>query len=292
MTATTRHPAALTVAGSDSGGNAGIQADLRAFHVFGVHGCTAIAALTAQNPWGVSGVQEVTPEFLGQQLDAVLPQYGLGAAKTGMLATAALIETVAERFAHYPALPKVIDPVMIATSGARLLASDAVTALCKRLLPLATLITPNLPEAEVLLGRPFTGRDAVATAARALYEHFGRTVLVKGGHHAERLACDVLWDATGGMLLETPVVADPLSTHGTGCSLSAAIAAALACGHELREAVIQGKAYVYEAIRCGVRIGERATVLGTPSRLPVDAVRVRPLDATGNDDTNNQANKE
>jgi len=187
VSAITQQPAALTVAGSDSGGNAGIQADLRAFHVFGVHGCTAIAALTAQNPWGVSGVQEVTPEFLRRQLDAVLPHYSLGAAKTGMLATAPLIEAVADCFARVPGLPKVVDPVMVATSGARLLAPDAVAALCARLLPLAALITPNLPETEVLLGRPVGG--VVAAAARALRERFGCAVLVKGGHATAARAC-------------------------------------------------------------------------------------------------------
>ncbi len=272
---TIRRPAALTVAGSDSGGNAGIQADLRAFHVFGVHGCTAIAALTAQNPWGVAAVQGVSPDFLAKQLDAVLPHYAIGAAKTGMLATAGLIEAVAERFARYPALAKVVDPVMVATSGARLLEPDAVVALRERLLPLASLITPNLPEAEVLLDRSVRGLAAAAEAARALHGRFGCAVLVKGGHDTENRARDVLFDGVETMVLETPAVAEPLSTHGTGCSLSAAITAALACGADLREAVIAGKAYVYEAIRTGVRVGDRATVLGTPARIPVEAVTVR-----------------
>jgi len=240
-----------------------------------VHGCTAIAALTAQNPWGVSGVQEVTPEFLRRQLDAVLPHYSLGAAKTGMLATAPLIEAVADCFARVPGLPKVVDPVMVATSGARLLAPDAVAALCARLLPLAALITPNLPETEVLLGRPVGGVvAAAAAAARALRERFGCAVLVKGGHATAVRACDVLCDDAGCVVLETPVVADPLSTHGTGCSLSAAIAAALACGKPLLDAVAEGKAYVYESIRTGTWVGEAAAVLGTPARLPVEQVRI------------------
>jgi hydroxymethylpyrimidine/phosphomethylpyrimidine kinase len=276
-TNTIRRPAALTVAGSDSGGNAGIQADLRAFHVFCVHGCTAIAALTAQNPWGVDAVLQVNPHFLGQQLDAVLPHYAIGAAKTGMLATAGLIAVVADRFARYPALLKVVDPVMVATSGARLLEPDAVAVLCERLLPLATLITPNLPEAEALLGRPICGLAAAAAAARELRGRFGSAVLVKGGHDAAHCACDVLCDDEGTVVLESPTVDQPLSTHGTGCSLSAAITAALACGSSLRDAVIAGKAYVYEAIRTGVRVGSRAAVLGTPARMPVEEIMRRAL---------------
>jgi hydroxymethylpyrimidine kinase/phosphomethylpyrimidine kinase len=270
-------PAALTVAGSDSGGNAGIQADLRAFHAFGVHGCTVIVALTAQNPWGVEAVLPVDPDFLGRQLDAVLPHYAIGAAKTGMLATAGLIAAVADRLARYPAILKVVDPVMVATSGARLLEPDAVTVLCERLLPLAALITPNLPEAEALLGRPIRGLTAAAGAAREMRGRFGCAVLVKGGHDAAHRACDVLCDGEGTVVLESPTVEHPLSTHGTGCSLSAAITAALACGSSLREAVIAGKAYVYEAIRAGVRVGPRAAVLGTPARMPVEVITRRAL---------------
>jgi hydroxymethylpyrimidine/phosphomethylpyrimidine kinase len=273
-----RRPAALTVAGSDSGGNAGIQADLRAFHVFGVHGCTAVAALTAQNPWGVDAVLQVAPDFLGLQLDAVLPHYAISAAKTGMLASAGLIVTVADRFARHPEILMVVDPVMVASSGARLLEAEAVAALCGRLLPLATLITPNLPEAEALLGRPICGLAAAAAAARELRGRFGCAVLIKGGHDAVNRARDVLCDGEGTVLLESPAVDQPLSTHGTGCSLSAAITAALACGSSLRDAVIAGKAYVYEAIRTGVRVGSRAAVLGTPARMPVEVITMGALE--------------
>jgi len=272
-----QRPAALTVAGSDSGGNAGIQADLRAFQVFGVHGCVALAALTAQNPWGVEAVHGVPPDFLGRQLDAVLPHYTPAAAKTGMLATAGLIEAVAGRFARHPGIRKVVDPVMVASSGARLLDADAVAALCERLLPLATLITPNLPEAAALLGRPVVGFAAAVGAARALRARFGCAALVKGGHDPDGPARDVLCDGEGTVALETPAVAEPASTHGTGCSLSAAITAALARGDGLREAVKAGKAYVYEAIRTGSRVGARAAVLGTPARIPVEAVSIRPV---------------
>lgn len=273
----TIHPAALTVAGSDSGGNAGIQADLRAFHVFGVHGCTAIAALTAQNPWGVEGIAGVEPAFLAKQLDAVLPHYAIRAAKTGMLASAALIEVVADRFARYPQLLKVIDPVMVATSGARLLEADAVDAYRARLLPMATLITPNLPETEVLLDHPVVGLRAMGEAACELFDRYGCAVLVKGGHDPANSGRDVFHDGALPSVLETPIVRDPLSTHGTGCSLSAAIAAALACGHDLPQAVRLGKAYVYESLQAGVRVGQRATVLGTPKAVAAEVVTTRAM---------------
>jgi hydroxymethylpyrimidine/phosphomethylpyrimidine kinase len=218
-------PVVLTIAGSDSGGNAGIQADLRALHAFGVHGCTALTALTAQNPRGVSGVLAVSPEFLARQLDAVFDAYTVAAIKTGMLATAELIEVAAERLrAHRGRAPCVVDPVMVATSGARLLESTAVAVLKARLLPLATLMTPNLPEVEALLERPIGSLDEAADAARELHGRFGCAVLVKGGHEVVQRATDLLFDGTRLWRLTTPVVAAPLSTHGTGCALSAAIA--------------------------------------------------------------------
>lgn len=272
-----QQPVALSIAGSDSGGNAGIQADLRAFHVFGVHGCTALTALTAQNPSGVAGIQAVTPTFLGQQLDAVLDCYAITAIKTGMLATADLIAVVADRLASRPAIAKVVDPVMVASSGARLLETSAVAVLQSRLLPLATLITPNLPETEMLLRRSVEGvADAVA-AARELHARYGCAVLVKGGHELHHRATDVLFDGCTAWRLTTPVVTAPLSTHGTGCALSAAITAALACGRELRDAVVAGKAYVYAAIRDGRRVGPAATVMGAPARMPVDDVVIQEL---------------
>lgn len=161
-----RRVVALTIAGSDSGGNAGIQADLRAFHVFGVHGCTVLAALTAQNPFGVRGILTADAEFVGMQLDAVLEAYAVSALKTGMLASPDVIEAVADRLVLHNRISKVMDPVMVATSGARLLQDDAVATLTGALLPLATLMTPNLPEAEVLAGHVIEGRDAIVDAAR------------------------------------------------------------------------------------------------------------------------------
>lgn len=269
-----RRSVALTIAGSDSGGNAGIQADLRAFHVFGVHGCTVLAALTAQNPFGVRGIVTADAEFVGLQLDAVLEAYTVNALKTGMLSSPAVIETVADRLLLHSRILKVFDPVMVATSGARLLQDDAVEMLKGKLLPLATLVTPNLPEAEVLTGRTLATREENADAARLLADEFGCAVLVKGGHGMGPVAEDVLFDGSVLYRISAPRIDGPLSTHGTGCSLSAAITAALACGKSLLDAVVDGKAYVYEAIRTGVWVGEASAVLGTPTRLPTEKVTV------------------
>ncbi|HQL49737.1 MAG TPA: bifunctional hydroxymethylpyrimidine kinase/phosphomethylpyrimidine kinase [Kiritimatiellia bacterium] len=269
-----RRVVALTIAGSDSGGNAGIQADLRAFHVFGVHACTVLAALTAQNPFGVRGILTVDAGFVGMQLDAVLEAYAVSALKTGMLASPDVIEAVADRLVLHNRISKVMDPVMVATSGARLLQDDAVATLTGVLLPLATLITPNLPEAEVLAGHSIEGDDAIVDAVRELGDTFGTAVLIKGGHCAAVEAEDVLFDGECVCRIATPRIEQPVSTHGTGCSLSAAIAAALACGKPLLDAVVEGKAYVYESIRTGIWVGEAAAVLGTPARLPVEQVRI------------------
>jgi hydroxymethylpyrimidine/phosphomethylpyrimidine kinase len=272
--APTAQPVALTIAGSDSGGNAGVQADLRAFHGFGVHGCTAIAALTAQNPSGVSDVLAVPPEFLRRQLDAIFAAYDVRAVKTGMLQNAGLIETVVRTLRRHRGIPLVVDPVMIATSGARLLEDAAVSALARHLLPLATLITPNLPEAEALLGRPVADAVAAGAAARELAARFHCAVLLKGGHDAAHRASDAL--CVGGKLfrLRTPVVRHPLSLHGTGCTLSAAIAASLATGRPLIDAVVEGKAFVYAAIRHGRILGPHATVLGMTRRPTILRVRI------------------
>ena len=262
-----RQIAALTIAGSDSGGNAGIQADIRAFHVFGLHACTVLTALTAQNPSGVRSVVVQEPAFIEDQLDAVLEAYEIGALKTGMLASAEVIAAVAGRIGKQVNIQKVVDPVMVATSGAKLLRDDAIDAIKTLLLPLATLITPNLPEAGVLLGHEIRTREEMALAAEALSGQFGCAVLVKGGHQAENVAEDVLVENGQRTWYATPAILNPRSTHGTGCSLSAAIAASLAIGRDLRTAVAEGKAYVYESIRTGISVGPHATVLGTPSRL-------------------------
>lgn len=258
------HPCCLTIAGSDSGGNAGVQADLRAFHAFGLHGCTVLTALTAQNPRGVRAVHAVPPAFVAEQLDAVFETYGVKALKTGMLATAGVVEAVAAKLAARPCVKKVIDPVMVATSGARLLADDAVEALASRLLPLATLITPNLPEAEVLLGDAIETAADVRLAARTLARRFRCAVLVKGGHKAGGAAEDVLCDGRRLHAFACPRVAQPISTHGTGCTLAAAIAAGLVRGAALADAVLAAKNYVYEAIKLSYHIGRNCGVLGMP----------------------------
>lgn len=282
-------PCCLTVAGSDSGGNAGVQADLRAFHAYGVHGCTVLAALTAQNPFGVAASESVPADFVAAQLDAVLGVYSIGAAKTGMLSDPATVEVVADRLAAHPEIAKVVDPVMVATSGARLASDDAVRAIRSRLLPLATLVTPNLPEAEVLCGLKPGARDAARAEelARRIHGEFGCAVLVKGGHGDGPSAVDVLFDGRDAMSFSLPRAESPVSTHGTGCSLAAAIAAELALGRGMAAAVGGAKRYVRDAIECARLVGPGCGTLGfvegaadaTPvapsvagERLPVVAV--------------------
>ena len=265
----------LTIAGSDSGGNAGVQADLRAFHAYGVHGCTVFAALTAQNPFGVTAIQGVPASFVAAQLDAVLGVYAIRALKTGMLADPAVIDVIADRLAAHPEIAKVIDPVMVATSGARLVPDEAMKAICSRLLPLATLITPNLPEAETLCGRvvgdPNAERLGTAAHAEALarqiHETYGCAVLVKGGHGAEASAVDVLFDGRAAHSFALPWVEHPVSTHGTGCSLSAALAAELARQSDLVAAVEGAKRYVHDAIASSYLVGPNGCgVLGFAPR--------------------------
>ena len=265
-------PCCLTVAGSDSGGNAGIQADLRAFHAYGIHGCTVLTSLTAQNPSGVSGVHVVPADFIAAQLDAVLGVYDIRAMKTGMLPDASAVETVAERVSRHPGIAKVIDPVMVATSGARLVPQSAVEAIKSALLPLATVMTPNLPEAAVLCGRDCDGiRDTADAAAaqelaRRLFGEYGRPALVKGGHGAGRCAVDVLFDGREMREFSMPWVENPVSTHGTGCSMAAAIAAELALGGDVAEAVSGAKRFVHDAIATSFSVGSGCGVLGFAPR--------------------------
>ena len=248
----------LTIAGSDSGGNAGVQADLRAFHAYGLHGCTVFAALTAQNPFGVSAIHAVPADFVGAQLNAVLGTYDIRALKTGMLAEPKVIETVVERLARHPEIAKVVDPVMIATSGAKLISDTAIDVLKARLLPLATLMTPNIPEAEALCGRSASAREL----AKELQGRFGCAVLVKGGHGGGSDAVDVLYDGKDFREFTMPRVENPVSTHGTGCSLAAALAAELALGHGLVASVAGAKRYVHKAIENSYRVGKGCGVLG------------------------------
>ena len=251
-------PCCLTVAGSDSGGNAGVQADLRVFHDYGLHGCTVFAALTAQNPRGVSAIHAVPPGFVAAQLDAVLGMYDIRAVKTGMLADAAAIVAVAGRLAACPGMLKVVDPVMLATSGAKLIADDAVETLKRELLPMATIITPNIPEAAALCGRD----AAPVELAKELSGRYGCAVLVKGGHRPGADAVDVLCDGGEVREFSLPWVANPVSTHGTGCSLAAALAAELALGHGVAAAVDGAKRYVRAAIAGSYLVGKGCGVLG------------------------------
>ena len=238
---------ALTVGGSDSGGGAGIQADLKTFQALGVHGASVITCITAQNPKRVLGVETCTPSLVGRQLRAVLEELRPTAAKTGMLYSGETIRVVA-RFIRRTAVPLVVDPVMVATSGSRLLRRDALRALAEELLPLARLITPNLPEAEVLTGERLGSVEDLRRAARRLQRRFGCAALVKGGHlRGLRQAVDIFYDGADELLLTAPFVRG-IKTHGTGCTYSAAIAGGLARGWALPRAVLEAKEFVTQAI--------------------------------------------
>lgn len=249
-----RFPLALTIAGSDSGGGAGLQADLKTFAALGVHGTTAVTCLTAQNPVEVRAIQAVRPAIVRQQIEAVCAELPPAAAKTGMLFSAAIIRAVAAVLANLAKIPLVVDPVMVATSGARLLQPSAIRALREELLPLATLVTPNLDEAEILVGRKLSSIEDLRLAARAIHGQSGCAALVKGGHlRGLREAVDVFWDGREELLLTAPFVRG-VSTHGTGCTYSAAIAGYLALGCGLSLAVQMAKRHVTESIAQSGRV--------------------------------------
>jgi hydroxymethylpyrimidine/phosphomethylpyrimidine kinase len=247
-------PIALTIAGSDSGGGAGVQADLKTFAALGVHGTSAITCLTAQNPKRVSGIEACSPAIVKAQIEAVFAELPPRAAKTGMLFSAEIIRAVARSLREHRCM-LVVDPVMIATSGAVLLKPDAARALTRELLPLATLITPNVPEAEVLLGTKIREPEDLRRAARTLHERFGCAVLAKGGHlRTANEAIDVFFDGTTELLLTTSRIKG-VKTHGTGCTYSAAVTAFLARGEKLERAVRSAKTFVASAIRQSNRAG-------------------------------------
>ncbi len=245
-------PIALTIAGSDSGGGAGIQADLKTFSALGAYGCSVITALTAQNTRSVDGVFEVPADFVTAQIDSVFSDIAVDAVKIGMLGNADVISAVAEGISRHKPRHVVLDPVMVAKSGDRLLRDDAVAALRRFLLPLATVVTPNLPEAAELLDieESTLSRDNMAETARLLRALGADAVLLKGGHLAGGDAPDILVDAQGEASFDAARIDTP-NTHGTGCTLSSAIAANLACGMDLREAVAGAKHYITDAIRAG-----------------------------------------
>lgn len=253
-------PVALTIAGSDSGGGAGIQADLKTFAAHGVYGLSAVTAVTAQNTVAVTGVQEIEPELVSSQIAAVVSDFPVGAAKTGMLSSAAIIRAVAKAIDDHE-LRVVVDPVMVAKSGDRLLQPDAVDALREDLLPRATLLTPNLPEAADLTGLRIAGEDEMRPAGEKLLELGARAVLVKGGHLDGDAVVDLFLDGSRVVLLRSHRI-HTRATHGTGCTLSAAVAANLALGRTLAEAVKRAREYLRTAMLRAAPLGEGHGPLG------------------------------
>ena len=247
-------PRVLSIAGSDSGGGAGIQADLKTFAALGVHGMTAITAITAQNTLGVIAIQGVEPSIIKAQIDAVVTDIGVDTVKIGMLHSADVIEAVAEKIEEY-GLPAVVDPVMVTTSGSELLKPEAKTSLVDRLLPLAIVLTPNVHEAEILSGIEIKSLDDAKEAAERIAALGPKAVLVKGGYLALDKAVDVLYIGGEFTVLEAPLH-DTVNTHGTGCSLSSAIAAQIAKGDGIVEAVKKAKMFVNRGIKHGLDIGE------------------------------------
>jgi hydroxymethylpyrimidine/phosphomethylpyrimidine kinase len=248
-------PRCLTVAGSDSGGGAGIQADLKTFAALGCYGASVITALTAQNTRGVTEVHGPPPSFVAAQIDAVLSDIGADAVKTGMLFSAEIVAVVAERLAAHGVARLVVDPVMVAASGARLLADDAVEAVRARLLPLALVATPNLPEAEALVGGPVGTEEERLEAARRVQALGPRWVVLKGGHGEGPESVDLLVGPGGEVHRLTARRIDTRHTHGTGCSFASALCAGLACGLEVPEAAAAAKTWLTEAIRRAYPIG-------------------------------------
>jgi hydroxymethylpyrimidine/phosphomethylpyrimidine kinase len=256
---TRRVPSVLTIAGSDSGAGAGIQADLKTFAAMGVFGTTAITAITAQNTLGVQDVLALPPELVAAQIDAVVGDIGADVVKTGMLANAEIVDVVVAKVAEHTLTSLVVDPVMVSSSGDRLFEDGAVDAIRERLLPLATIITPNLREAEVLLGRKLTSWEEIRAGAEELVSMGAGAAIIKGGHPAvegsEGAATDLLYDSEGLREFTTTRI-ESNNTHGTGCTFASAIAAALARGTNLRGSVAMAKAFVTKALQSAYPVGE------------------------------------
>ena len=244
---------ALTIAGSDSSGGAGIQADIKTMTANGVFAMSAITALTAQNTTGVTDIFETTPKFLGEQLDAVFTDIYPDAVKIGMVSSAKLIHTIAKKLDEYHAKHIVVDPVMVATSGSKLLRDDAVQALTQELLPISEVVTPNIPEAEILSGMTIKNADDMEAAAKLISEKYGCAVLCKGGHQIND-ADDLLWRNGSGKWFRGRRINNP-NTHGTGCTLSSAIASNLAKGYDLDTSVERAKAYISGALSAMLDLG-------------------------------------
>ncbi|MDY3109764.1 MAG: bifunctional hydroxymethylpyrimidine kinase/phosphomethylpyrimidine kinase [Lachnospiraceae bacterium] len=245
---------ALTIAGSDSCGGAGIQADIKTMTAHGVYAMSAITALTAQNTTGVSDIMEVTPDFLGKQLDCVFEDIMPDAIKTGMVASSELIKVIAEKIKCYHGKNLVVDPVMVATSGSKLISDDAIGTLKNELLPLATVITPNIPEAEVITGMQVKTEEDMILAAKRISEQYGCAVLCKGGHQIND-ANDLLYRQGDYKWFRGKRIHNP-NTHGTGCTLSSAIASNLAKGETLDEAVLHAKNYISGALSAMLDLGK------------------------------------
>jgi len=243
----------LTIAGSDCSGGAGIQADLKTMAAHGAYGMSVITALTAQNTTGVYGVLDADPAFVAKQIDCVFEDIRPDAVKIGMVSQAAIIEAIAERLTHYRVQNLVVDPVMISTSGSRLLSPDAMDALVAKLLPMADLITPNIPEAEVLWGHPIHSAADMEAAAQAIHQAIGSAVLLKGGHDIHT-ANDLLCTRDGSLWIEGVRIDNP-NSHGTGCTLSSAIACGLGKGEALEDAVRHAKAYISGALGAMLDLG-------------------------------------
>ena len=247
-------PVALTIAGSDSGGGAGIQADLKTFASLGVHGLTVITSITAQTPRAVRGIEACSPAIVRKQLEIVLADFQPPAAKTGMLFSAAAIRTVAPFFSRHRGPALIVDPVIVSTSGRTLLQANARKALCDQLLPRATLLTPNVAETEFFLGRKIRNVDELRSAARELYSRFGCAILAKGGHlPAAKEAVDIFYDGTRELLLSDRFI-HGIKTHGTGCTYSAAITAYFIRGFSLTDSVRRAKKFITRAIARSHRV--------------------------------------
>ncbi len=245
---------ALTIAGSDSSGGAGIQADIKTMTMHGVFATSAVTALTAQNTLGVKSIMEATPEFLSDELDSVFSDIYPDAVKTGMVASSALIRTISNKLREYSARNIVVDPVMVATNGAKLICDEAIETLREELLPMATVLTPNIPEAEVLSRTKIRTERDMEESARTIYESYGSAVLLKGGHDLND-ANDLLWSEKGPEWFRGRKVENP-NTHGTGCTLSSAIASNLALGRTLSDSVKRAKDFVSGALASMLDLGK------------------------------------
>ena len=246
---------ALTIAGSDSSGGAGIQADIKTMTANGVYAMSAITALTAQNTTGVTSIMEATPQFLAEELDCIFTDIYPDAIKTGMVASTELIEVIADKLTAYETKNIVVDPVMVATSGARLISEDAISTLKSKLLPLAKVITPNIPEAEVLSEMQIKSEADMEKAAEIICDRLGCSVLLKGGHHLND-ANDLLWQKDEQAIWFMGKRIDNPNTHGTGCTLSSAIASNLAKGYDLKTSVKYAKNYISGALAAGLNLGK------------------------------------